>query len=104
MTYGDMVSREPSGPQLFSFKVTQKVICMPKKEKGKKGNILFFSVMNFNVFVVGLSELKIKKIFSLLSYDEKQLFTKRDKKIHKNEFFTPLYYKGSALLYIMVKE
>ena len=71
---------------------------MPKKRKTKipKFPLYFedFSFINlliFNVFVVGLNELKIKKnIFSLLSYDEKQLFTERDKKTQKNEFFTPL--------------
>ena len=82
------------------FKVAKKIINMPKKRKTKipKFPLYFedFSFINlliFNVFVVGLNELKIKKkIFSLLSYDEKQLFTKRDKKTPKNDFFTPLYY------------
>ena len=79
-------------------KIAKKVINMPKKRKMKKQkfplyfkDFFFINLLIFNVFVVGLYELKIKqKIFSLLSYDEKQLFTKRDKKTPKNEFFTPL--------------
>ena len=95
------VSMELAGPQQCSpgFKVVKTIINMPKKRKTKipKFPLYFedFSFINlliFNVFVVGLNELKIKKnIFSLLSYDEKQLFTKRDKKTQKNDFFTPLY-------------
>ena len=64
---------------------------MPKKQKQKKQkfplyfeDLDFINLLIFNVFVVGLNELKIKKyIFFLLSYDEKQFFNKRDKKTQK---------------------